>query len=188
MALPEMCNDARMEYRYLRRQARGRQPGRRYVALGSAFAIGIGIFILVDPASSGFGLAGPLVGHAVIVFWLWGRNGIHGARVRLTRVRRSPDRCRRWPGLPGRQQDQDEDHDDSLVLGHLVHGADLVPGELALCLRQSAHRSEGQTAVHGTSGAGRRCRRRGDRRGADCGASRPLIAASPWSFAGRGGP
>jgi hypothetical protein len=39
-------------------------------ALGSAFATGIGIFILVDPASVGFGSAGPLVGRSVLVFCL----------------------------------------------------------------------------------------------------------------------
>jgi hypothetical protein len=70
MALPEMCNDAPMEYRY----SVGKRVGDSLVgvvwALGSAFAIGIGVFILVDPASVGFGSAGPLVGRSVPVLCL----------------------------------------------------------------------------------------------------------------------
>lgn len=67
MALPEMCNDAPMEYRY----SVGKRVGDSLVgvlwALGSAFGFGISIFMLVDPASMGFGSAGPLVGRCVIV-------------------------------------------------------------------------------------------------------------------------
>jgi hypothetical protein len=84
MALPEMCNDAPMEYRY----SVGKRVGDSLVgvtwALGSAFAIGTSIFILVDPASVGFGSAGPLVGRFVLVFCI----GVAMAYMALVYARR----------------------------------------------------------------------------------------------------
>jgi hypothetical protein len=82
MALPEMCNDAPMEYRY----SVGKRVGDSLVgvtwALGSAFGIGTSIVILVDPAAVGSG--GPLVGRFVLVFCL----GVGMAYMALVYARR----------------------------------------------------------------------------------------------------
>ena len=66
MALPEMCNDAPMEYRYSVVKRVGDSLVGVLWALGSAFAIGTSIIILVDPAA--VGSAGPLVGRFVLEF------------------------------------------------------------------------------------------------------------------------
>jgi hypothetical protein len=53
MALTEMCNDPPMEYRY----SVGKRVGDSLVgvtwALGSAFAIGTSVIVLVDPGAVG---------------------------------------------------------------------------------------------------------------------------------------